>query len=415
MSSIVTPQVPPFLVANANRADRPIWTIFRTRLSPKGTPADPLSYELEASLLRPRQRQQVLSSGPLSLTAGTSSTTFAVAKSPSFDPLAWTEPGYRAKLLENFAGLLRAVEESEEKSLVPGAASFTRRLAASVLPATFDESLYFHHGLYRGTPASQRLSVDLSPGMRLRIEHATSQFVYPRADERPEESLTNGYVASGQSRYDLVETLTPEGAPTLAFDAFLGRNALTQVAANQGGAAGVIDLQIGGRRRYYRLCYPAQLPSSDSPGAVGPLQNVVLIGANKLALLDQATDAYYRPDTGDALAAVPEVVVHSFRGRALVVPEIPCRLNGELIYVPLGTTVRQLLQRALPLARLPGVTYGIEYYRLAPERVFFKNPNMVRYFMPVEFKPRESSADPSDAYDMPVIAGDDCRYPLGRD
>ena len=76
--------------------------------------------------------------------------------------------------------------------------------------------------------------------------------------------------------------------------------------------------------------------------------NVTLIGADTLADLYAATTQYL----GSGLCAASPtntIACTFFRGRDIVVPEVLFRVNGDPAYVPLGTTVRNLIEREIDL------------------------------------------------------------------
>ena len=77
--------------------------------------------------------------------------------------------------------------------------------------------------------------------------------------------------------------------------------------------------------------------------------NVALLGADDLTTLAAATTAYYT--SGHPTAAL----VAYFRGRATVVPELPCFVDSTLRYVPVATTFRHVLEPFGVLSRLPGL------------------------------------------------------------
>jgi hypothetical protein len=97
---------------------------------------------------------------------------------------------------------------------------------------------------------------------------------------------------------------------------------------------------------------------------------VVLLGADALADLDAATAALLK---GEALpVASPAILSRYFTGRAAVVPQVQVKIQGELQYVPVGTTLRQVIDRYAVLAR-------DEVYAFAARG---QNPVLQRYALP---------------------------------
>ena len=97
------------------------------------------------------------------------------------------------------------------------------------------------------------------------------------------------------------------------------------------------------------MCYPADsFPGADGGGTVGAAGNVALLGATDLATLAAATTSFY--NAGNAGSSL----VGYFRGRTVIRAHVPLLVNGtELRYVPVGTTVRQLLEQLRVLPRVP--------------------------------------------------------------
>ncbi len=329
---------------------------------------------------------------------------------------AFDSSSYRAAVRQNFDDFLIKFEALEGGQVVPGATGVARKLLALALRSTFAESLYFHYGFFHQSSTDPQGYIDLQPGMRLRLDYAFSQFVAPANAGDAYSPLLNGFVAGGQSIFQVIETTAADGKPRIGFDAFLAANTLPLVTPGAGGAGGLIDLQGAGQsRRYVRLCYPTQMPSSDAPGFVGTRKNVTLIGANDLTSLAAATQAYYG---GGPLGGpdLKDVSTTFFRGRVLIVPEILCFMNDTQVYVPVGTTFRQLVQRFGLLTRLPGLRLhlGSDFsaHRYLPSFHQSDDHNTVEY----DDTYADINIDPSgpgliDGYDVPVLASDTVKFP----
>jgi hypothetical protein len=254
----------------------------------------------------------------------------------------------RQALRANFADFCARIEalEINTRTLAPGGATVIAQRIAEALPAPINESLYYSAGLNAGFGLNSSPSVDLLPGMRLRVDFAANQFVGPG-------SPLNGMVGAGQFYYSIGR----DGNQRVVFDAFLGAIAAPETTAplGQSTASGLFDLQASGAaRRHYRLFYPTQLPPATAPGDNRLTRNVTLIGADTLADLTTATNAYTASgEIGAAATGNLPIIAVSFRGRAVAVPEIGVYVNrrvgdyrqSTLIYVPLGTTLRQLLDQ----------------------------------------------------------------------
>jgi hypothetical protein len=245
----------------------------------------------------------------------------------------------------DFYGRLEALELSA-KMLVAGGAEVLAQRVAEALPVPIGDSLYYRTGFNAGFGLSSSPFVDLQPGMRLRVDFAANQFVAPG-------SPLNGLVGAGQFYF----AIGRDSGQRIVFDTFLSAIAAPETTAplGQATASGVIDIQAAGAaRRHYRLFYPSQLPPATAPGDSRLTRNVTLIGADTLADLGAATDVY--TTSGEIAAAASgnlPIIAISFRGRAIAVPEIGVYVNrrvgdyrqSNLTYVPVGTTLRQLLDQ----------------------------------------------------------------------
>jgi hypothetical protein len=266
----------------------------------------------------------------------------------------------RQALRANFTSFCTQVEalELSSKTLVIGGAMVIAQRIAEALPVPIGESLLYRAGFNPGFGANNSPYVDLQPGMRLRVDFAANQFVAPG-------SQLNGLVGSGQFYFNIGR----DNSQRIVFDTFLSALAAPETTAplGQASASGAIDLQAAGAaRRHYRLFYPTQLPAATAPGDARLTRNVAMIGADTLPDLAAATDAYQQ---GGNLASAARdnlpIIAIGFRGRAIAVPEIGVYVNRQvgdmrhsaLTYVPIGTTLRQLLDQQAGVWN-PGQLYG---------------------------------------------------------
>ncbi len=257
----------------------------------------------------------------------------------SKDSIAWKfdTDGIRSDLRDKYVQFLKNLETS---GLQPGALELVRHIIARGIPLTFTETLYYTYGF---SPADRYINVQ--PGMRLRIDYQAHQIIGPDKSDR----YLNGYVGTS-SGYHNVGSFTDDvyNIVKVGADSFL--NWLNFTAdSNEGGAGGIMDITGNVYRRpYFRLFYPPTFASSDSNGSVGFSCNVTLVGANTYAKLEEATE---KAKAGGNFN-VSGVISTFFRGRVTIVPEILCFIQNSPLYVPVGTTVRQLIEQvaAVPLA-----------------------------------------------------------------
>ena len=323
----------------------------------------------------------------------------------------FTGPGYRPALLAAFDEFLQQAEGLEGSTLRPGATEALRAVLAPRIPATYVESLYLRYGLFsQDNPACSYF--DVQPGMRLSLEFEERQFVPPNAGS----GLLSGFVGGPAVTTDVVSRGSPSGAPRLGLDAFFAAVRLPPVPPAAGGAGGVVDL-VGATAglRHLRVCYPARsFPGADGAGTVGAADNVVLLGAPDLVTLAAATTSYYA--SGDAGASL----VGYFRGRTVIRALIPLLVNGtQLRYVPVGTTVRHLLEPFRVLPRLPGIvdhdaSDALNYQRYLP------GLGVAELYQPDSYRPltlaggHGPDSAGADALDLPVLAGDALSLPGPR-
>ena len=331
---------------------------------------------------------------------------------------------YRTNVIGAFDRFLQAAEALEKRTLQPGATEILRWSVAQNVPATYAESLYLTHGVFSLDNPAQTY-FDVQPGTRLRFDFENRQFVPPNVGA----PALSGFVGGPAVTVDVVGLATSAGAPRMGVDGFLSAVRLPPTGAAQGGFGDVVDLSAalalgggspsaprspGGRGlRHIRFCYPARsFPGADSGGIVGPAGNIAVLGANDLATLATATQAYYA--SGDA---GPQLVGY-FRGRTAIQPQIPILVNGgEPRFVPVGTTVRQLLERFAPVPRIAGFvdagTSSALRYQRRSGAVDVSDLYAAAGYAPVTLASGALDASGADALDLPLLAGDAVTVPTG--
>lgn len=354
---------------------------------------------IDSGLLVPNNTQQPFGNDQLRLNA------ISGNLSVSDGVVSFSGAEYRTDVLNNFDDFLTKVEQNEGRGVTPGAAGAFRRILGNVLPANFAESLYFNYGYFRSA-APFKSVVDVLPGMRLRIESQVSQLVPATSSSGSSNPFANAYVVSGQSYIDVVEIRTAR-TPLTGFDAFLASNVTPQVdVSGDGAAAGLID--VAGRslqRRWFRLVYPSQFSAGDSAGSTGGARNPILLGADTLSALKQATD---QAVAGQAVTVAGAVSLF-FRGRTFIVPEIMIFLNSAPVWVSLGTTVRQLFDRFGYIPHLSGFHPRVPLQRYAPGASLASRSGNSAHpnpYSPVTFESPTLASPVTDAYDLPLLGGD---------
>ena len=351
---------------------------------------------LPAELYGPQQ--QPITSGPFTFSTSPTAATITLAGQPIWDFSDTSQP-IRAAIRQAYDGFILQLEKPG--NIPPQWIRQIQDMIASCMPSTFQESLYFR---YRFDAANGY--VDLVPGMRLRVDYAAYQFIYS-ANQPNGNALLDGFVGGSTAHLHVRGALVPgTGGEAIVFDPFFGSLAHSSVAANKGGAAGVLDL-VGSayQKPYYRLFYPKTLASSDGPGVSDTTQNVTLVGASTLADLNTATNAYLANQTVPVGATI---AASFFRGRAAVIPEIGIFLQTLPIYVSLGTTIRQVYAGYNSISRAAGQTFPAWSSERSPSAFQFSGvfPNFVAIHPNPPAGATAAYADGTDPLDLPVLTGD---------
>lgn len=305
----------------------------------------------------------------------------------------------RQNLATAFATLLTQLEAMEDNGqLRRGTARYVAQRIVDGLPLQLSEALFYRYGFNAALGY-----VDLMPGMRLRIEYGSYQSVGPGQP-------LNSFTGSGVGYYDITTFLKQQNGSfvdRIAFNSYLAANRAPAIAPSSSGASSIIDVQSQhGPRRYYRLLYPNTFISPTNMGNPGLAENVTLIGADTLALIRSTTDDY---EKGLPVFTGADVDAVYFAGRAILIPEVLLFVNSGPTWVPIGTTVRNVIERlghySFPTAI--GIdnafTLARQYYQmndLAP-------PSQTNYLNMV-FNPVADAVNylGPDVYELPVIAGD---------
>ncbi|MDQ1720834.1 MAG: hypothetical protein QOI26_568 [Pseudonocardiales bacterium] len=332
---------------------------------------------------------------PFTLTKGAAPFSYQI----TVDNSIWTfdSSPIRPAVRAGFDSFLQALDMAGLKG---GRLQQIRGWLAQALPQTFAESLYFRYGF---DPVQR--CVELSPGMRLRIDFQSHQSVDPGV------SSLNGFVGAGRSWIEVGQASGAQGGVVLGFDPFLSQLQGLTVGASTAGAGGLIDLQGAAYQLpYWRLYYPSSYPSSDGTGFAGATQNPVLIGAPTRAALEAAGTQYGK----DGTILAPAAGVW-FRGRTVVVPEIPVLLQANLTYLTLGSTLRSVFAGLAPVPWVPGTIQsqflyrsngpllnkgGLQWQPLSQyQLVAFNSPTYYAYSATL------------DSFDLPLVGGDSISFP----
>ncbi|MEM9544898.1 MAG: fibronectin type III domain-containing protein [Bacteroidota bacterium] len=258
-------------------------------------------------------------------------------------------PSIRTELSDDYDAFITAIS-GVDKGMLPGTIPYLNQVIARGLPLTYAETLYYAYGF---NPSKRYVS--LQAGMRITLSYSEYQFLGPGGTS----PLLNGYVGSGSVSYVMGSYLSGSSQATqkldIGFNNFLNQLAL-ETHSNVGGGSSVLDTYItGASEPYYRIFYPGSFLSADAPGSVDPRQNISIVVASDFAKMKAATDAW---NNGQPFSG--EVLVLFLRGRATIVPEIKITLSGQEQWVPVGTTLRNVLDEfaAVPFRPTTGSADG---------------------------------------------------------
>lgn len=280
------------------------------------------------------------------------------------------------------------------RSVSVAAIQLVQRRIAERLPLSYDRLLTYYYGWNKKAGY-----VDLRSGMRLRIDFQNYQFV-----QASDQSAERGFTGSG-STYVELGTYTRKLADgsyeqCLGFDPFLSQLE-TEGAINiaSKGAGGVFDLlKAENRKAVYRLF----LPLNPSTG-LGPERVATIIGTDSVKEMMEVTakfdaDGNTLPDSGTSFF---------FRGKATITPEIQVFVRDQAVQVPLGTTVRQLIQRFddIPQAGIGAQNLAAFLKIGKPLRLVHEGVDSTPAYRFVNVQ-NAQAVNQMDALDLPLVKGD---------
>ncbi len=286
-----------------------------------------------------------------------------------------------------FDNLLEEVEG--ESGLTSGGLRLLRNSIAERLPASSDDSLYYHYGWNR-----TENYIDLHPGMRLRVDFQNYQFVHVT-----DQKAKKGFAGAG-SIYIPINSYThndDDNTQYLGFGSFLSRlDSDSEGDLSEDGAGGLVDLlKVGVRKPFFRLFFPKK--TTDGTASE---QSVTIVGANNFK--DLPIDIPLEADsTGN-------VVSFFFRDKAMVIPEIQVFVGNKETYVPVGTTMRQLIEKYANIP-MPNSELQLELQAYLgkdrPRRLIHEGANNTPAYRFLNVNSNDVLKN-QDIFDLPLIKGD---------
>lgn len=266
----------------------------------------------------------------------------------------------RTAFLDFRQALFVAQTAADQTCFLPGSNELIVQRVAEAMPLPMDELLRYRYGLETGD-ANQ---IELTPGMRLRVHDSA---YLNQTDSLGTFGSETAFHASGTTvlhvRSDALGAATQ--VPNIGLNKLYQGMAfqVTQVSPGTQGlwafpniryASTAIDLSVAAELApYLAVSYPpANLawPALNT-SQTGPQGNAVIVRAASPQALDDwlvklapgDSTSQKACDTGGA--GTNNCVV--WVGRGAPVPEIRVILDGQVLWVPVGTTVRDLLQQTV--------------------------------------------------------------------
>ncbi len=283
-----------------------------------------------------------------------------------------------------------------QQAFLPGGEAVLQRRIAERLPLSYRRLLKFYYGFH-----TENNYLDLHPGMRLRIDFQNYQFVQPS-----EQRARTGFAGSGSASLYVNSYTEPDGRQLIGFDAF---SSILQLQTPAQSHEGGVDSGIGGlyellsparRKRHYRLFYPRSFSSGNGPARVP-----VLIGADSLTTLGEVTADWLDED---AFSAADDRTYFYFRDKATLVPEFQVFVHERPVYVAVGTTLRQLIERYqdIPPAGLPGQDLSPYLGAARPLRLIHEGKDSKPTYVFINLEHYPPASEGSDVLDLPLVKGD---------
>jgi hypothetical protein len=230
--------------------------------------------------------------------------------------------------VQSLYALLADLEQLQQKGCFEESSSI-REFILQSLPMKPAESLFYSFGYRAG-----RSSVDLKPGMRLKIERAYFQ----GAEAADEEHTTENSIGVGAVTYDVELS----GNAKIHFRQ-IGNVRYSPRSLSQTIQNGNSDLSLSGlpQESHYRLLLYTVLVANDHK------LSAAILGADRDSQLDGLDEELRKhPDAACKYAATaPGVACMEFDRFVALTPQIEVELNGKTKFLDWGTRIRDVLPK----------------------------------------------------------------------
>lgn len=298
----------------------------------------------------------------------------------SIDPTGLNALSHREDIHAAFKAFKEAVSHLEANDHVcPNATRIACSYLAQQLPLPLDETALYALNLY--TPKSlsfltgSHSFIDLQPGMRLKVVYGN---LY---SETIGDDVVTSYAGTGT---DYMNISSVQDSNLLSFNAALNTEGISvPLATGKNNRVAATAMDLMSNLPYQRLVYPNQPFTAVNVPNDDPGVNATIVRAQTYQ--DLENQMQYYPSVAPAQ---DEYAI--FFGRTIVIPEISIHVNGTKTFVPVGTTLRHLVERHYVAPTLPT---SLKYLRFASG-----TPVSVRF------------TSPTIGYDMMVLPGDNISW-----
>lgn len=237
----------------------------------------------------------------------------------------------------------RAFLNDVQLELTPGGFYLLTGILSRTLCQEYEDSTYFLCGY-----DPEKRCADVRPGMILQADIQSYLF----QPELYKERMTDGQTANEQGfipacclRY---EPIWDEAEGHLVFNRFIDGIARHMNLPETSGigvteAGGIGDLSVPDLRQpYFSILYPEEMSLSHMAHSMYLSDNVALLAADSYGKLHAEIDLVAEHPEEYLSLEVPAVI---FRGRSVLSLLMEVNVNGQNKEVPVGTTMRQVLDR----------------------------------------------------------------------
>ena len=285
-----------------------------------------------------------------------------------------------------FVGALDNLNSGKFAYITPGATRVISATLAEALPMPISEIPFFHFGLSNNKAGN---FVSLSAGMSLEIVHSN---FYDQQHQGTGQQ-TQRFCGTGTEEIDISSVA---GTNDTVFNVFLSKQQAKVSNQNAHGmtrlATHVLDLAGNFNKQYQRLFYPGTGKSISSVTKPG-------VDIESCPVLQQAAsydNLGVMPTTKPMTSKEhPPELNHPIRffGRAVAIPKFLATVNGGRQHVPVGTTIRNLVEADATVGTIP------------------QQFELKRYHKGVATKVTIEPSLPTDTLlDLPLVKGDQVRW-----